>query len=184
MNEEIQRRQSEVAKAGRKTEENIKQIIEDDEYIKKNAIIVLGSQINGNKEIPEEEKNKLYVDYIINGNHLEEKIDDDIIIYSKIKKKIVCVISVKKSFRERGGETAYWGLKKKLENKDFKYICATPDVDNELFNPKNPEKRKKWRNILTAELDGVFVIKDNIEYEDDKFKVGKKYLINFIKDLI
>jgi len=126
----------------------------------------------------------LYVDYVIDGERFRGKIDDDIVIYSKKKRRIVCVISVKKSFRERGGETAYWGLKKNLEGRDFKYICVTPDVDNELFDPKHPDKKNKWRIILTAELDGIFVIRDDMEYEDGKFKVGREYLINFIRELV
>lgn len=187
--EEIRRkRQSEVSKAGRETERWVKDLIESDEEIRTNAIVVLGNQIDNVREIPREEKEKLFVEYVINTGKEEIrekfKIDDDIVIYSKVNKKIVCVISVKKSFRERGGETTYWGLKKRLEGRDFKYICVTPDVDNELFNPKEPNKRKKWRIILTAELDGVFVIKDDIEYEEGNFKVGKKHLINFIKELL
>lgn len=49
--------------------------------------------------------------------------------------------SVKKSFRERGGETAYWMVKKKESNK-----------------PYEPQKRNKWRSILTSEILGKRVL--------------------------
>jgi len=78
-------------------------------------------------------------------------------------------------------------VKKRETAKPFKYILATPDNDQELFKPDNPDKRNKWRSILTAERDGVFVIKENEEWEygkEENFKVGKRYLIEFIRSLI
>jgi len=97
--------------------------------------------------------------------------DADIIVYkiteergSKII-KILAIISVKNSFRERGFETAYW--KKKLsESKitsNIKVFMATPDKDDEIsFRVSNGTPRK-MRIILEYELDGIYLLKTNFE---------------------
>ena len=72
----------------------------------------------------DEKKEELKIPY----NDKKELIDADICIVRKIDKKLVCVISVKKSFRERGGQTAYWAVKVKQHKKNYKYILATPEV--------------------------------------------------------
>lgn len=103
---------------------------------------------------------------------------------TKKDSKLVCVISVKKSFRERGAQTAYWAIKIREANKNYLYILATPDVDKELYNPSNPDNKRKWRVILPYECDAVFVYgyKGRV-YEDEKFFVGDEYLIEYIKKL-
>jgi len=39
---------------------------------------------------------------------------------------------------------------------------------------------------LTAEMDGVFIVKEeqDHEYEEENFKVGRKHLIEFVKTLL
>ncbi|ADQ47340.1 hypothetical protein Calkro_2540 [Caldicellulosiruptor kronotskyensis 2002] len=190
--ENIKRRQSYVSKEGEKYEDFVKQILESDNYIRKNALIVRGPK--GEKYKKEEDFpidiEPLKIEYNSNGITGSYFLDSDLIVYSKRKNAIVCVISVKKSFRERGGETAYWMVKKNESKKAFKYILVTPDNDEELFKPNNPEKRNKWRSILTAEMDGVFVVKEEEEkdiaynYEEEFFKVGRKYLVDFIKKVV
>lgn len=188
--ENIKRRQSYVNKEGAKYEDFVKQILESDDYIRENALIVRGPK--GERYKKEESFSiniePLKIKYNSNGIKDSFFLDSDLIVYSKKKNAIVCVISVKKSFRERGGETAYWMVKKKESGKAFKYILVTPDNDEELFKPSNPKRRNKWRSILTAEMDGVFVIKENenidSNYEEDFFKVGRKHLIDFIKTII
>ena len=49
-------------------------------------------------------------------------------------------------------------VKKKESNKPYKYILVTPDNDNELFKPHEPQKRNKWRSILTSEILGKRVL--------------------------
>jgi len=190
--ENIKGRQSFVSKEGAKYEDFIINILKSDPYINQNAIIIKGEQQEKRDIIVLDENtfidaNILKIYYNSNGITASFFLDNDIIVYSKRKKAIVCIISVKKSFRERGGETAYWMVKKRETAKPFKYILATPDNDQELFKPDNPDKRNKWRSILTAERDGVFVIKENEEWEygkEENFKVGKRYLIEFIRSLI
>lgn len=189
--ENIKMRQSYVSKEGTKYEDFVIELLKSDNYIRQNAIICKGAKGEKSKKILLEEGISLDTELLkikYNSNNISRSflLDNDIIVYSKRKGTIVCVISVKKSFRERGGETAYWMIKKKESNKPYKYILVTPDNDNELFKPNEPQKRNKWRSILTAEMDGVFVIKEDkdIEYQEPFFKVGKCHLIDFIRDQI
>jgi type II restriction enzyme len=58
-------------------------------------------------------------------------------------------------------------------------------VDKELYNPKEPDRKRKWRTILSFECDGVFIYSFNGKvYKDNNFFVGKEYLIDFVKKLI
>ncbi|GAB6075363.1 BsaWI family type II restriction enzyme [Desulfurobacterium crinifex] len=174
-NERIER-QREVSEAGKQKEDEVIELLLNDEFIRENFLIDRPSKLSSdflNKE-----------DLKIPYNNQKELIDADICIVRKSDRRLVCVISVKKSFRERGGQTAYWAVKVKQHNKDFKYILVTPDVDQELYNPEKPEKRRKWRIILPFECDAVFVYSfDGKVYEEEKFFVGKNYLLDFIKKL-
>ena len=116
-------------------------------------------------------------------------IDTDICVVRKSDNKLVCVISVKKSFRERGGQTAYWAVKVKEHKKEYKYILATPDVDKELFKIEELERKlkrkRKWRIILPYECDAVFVYSyPGKVYRENNFYVGEEYLKEYIKKLL
>lgn len=179
--EEIKDRQSSVSREGRKTEREVVEILRKDEFISENFYVGTLAEARLSGFLDENNLENLEIDY----GHDKHLIDADVCIVKKKDRKVVAVISVKKSFRERGGQTAYWALKVKQSLKDFKYIVATPDVDEELFDKNNPGKKRKWRNILSFECDGVFVYSlPGREYKDGKFFVGKEYLIDFIKSLV
>ncbi len=168
-----QKRQSEVSKAGKEKEREIIDILLSDKEISDNFCVGIPSKVLKDKSLVE-----------IRYGKNKTQIDADICVIRKKDNKLVCVISVKKSFRERGGQTAYWALKIKQAGKDYKYILVTPDVDEELFDPKLPEKKRKWRVILPYECDSVFVYSYKGEvYKEEKFFVGKDYLIEYIKSL-
>ncbi len=169
----IKQRQSKASKEGGAKEGEVKKLLLSNEFIDKNFFIGKPSEVM-------KDKSPLYISYGKN----KAMIDADICVIRKKDNKLVCVISVKKSFRERGAQTAYWALKIKENKKDFKYVLATPDVDRELFNPENPQKKRKWRIILPYECDAVFVYsyKGKV-YKEDNFYVGIEYLEEFIKNL-
>lgn len=164
----IKKRQSKANKEGEVKEEEVKRILLEDEIIKENFLIGKPSEVL-------KDKSDLYIPY----NQEKAMIDADICVVRKRDNKLVCVISVKKSFRERGGQTAYWAVKVKEYNKGYKYILTTPDVDKELFDPTKPEKKRKWRIIL------VFIYSyEGKKYKENNFHVGKEYLKNYIKKLL
>ena len=110
--------------------------------------------------------------------------DADIIVY-KVNKdgnvKILAIISVKNSFRERGFETTYWKLKL-LESPitaNIKVFLATPDKDNEISYRFPNGRPKKMRIILEYELDGLYFLKDDFE-ETEKVKHFKEIISDII----
>ena len=97
--------------------------------------------------------------------------DGDIIIYKIVEKrvKILAILSIKNSFRERYTETPYWKLKLAENNltKDIKVFMITPDNDDEIsFLGVNP---KKSRIVMEYELDGIYLAKESFD-ESDKIK--------------
>ncbi len=93
--------------------------------------------------------------------------DADIIIYqgNEIYVNILCIISVKNSFRERGFETTYWKHKllENINTKHIKMFLATPDKDNEIAKIETKQGAKKMRVILEYELDGIYMLKSDFE---------------------
>lgn len=90
--------------------------------------------------------------------------DGDIIIYSYKDKmvRILAILSIKNSFRERYTETPYWKLKLKQSalTKHIKVFMVTPDNDDEISFKKNI---KKSRIVMEYELDGIYLAKDDFD---------------------
>ena len=109
--------------------------------------------------------------------------DGDIIIYKsenyRKMPKVLAILSVKNSFRERYTETPYWKLKL-LQNKNTKHIkvfMITPDKDNEIsFN----NKPRKPRIVMEYELDGIYLAKAEVDFNSNK---NVKSISELIKDL-
>lgn len=90
--------------------------------------------------------------------------DSDIIIYQAdvITPKILAILSIKNSFRERYTETPYWKLKlmqSKL-TKHIKVFMITPDNDDEISFNNNP---KKACIVMEYELDGIYLAKNDFD---------------------
>ncbi len=109
--------------------------------------------------------------------------DADIIIYKNHKDtvKIIAIVSVKNSFRERGFETTYWKLRLKESplTSHIKVYLATPDKDGEISYIAPRRRPKKMRVILEYELDGIYFLKEGFE------KTPKaKHFSEIIEDII
>ena len=109
--------------------------------------------------------------------------DGDIIIYKLIKDqpKIIAILSVKNSFRERYTETPYWKIKlsQSQVTNHIKVFMITPDKDDEISNGQNP---RKSRIVMEYELDGIYLAKDDFD-PSQKIK-SINFLINDLRDLI
>jgi len=192
----VKNRQSKAVKDGRNCELRVKEILENARKLKGRIEVEFGAVERKNRN--RDPSDPLVIRYDLGNDCGKECLyypDNDLIVRNKQTKKIICLISVKRSFRERGNGVAYWALKIRLLGKDFKYIVVSPDVDSELFDVNNPVAKNKWRVILTCETDGVFVIdkkneddkeknKKVVYYEEGKFKVGNRYLVEFIDSLL
>ncbi|MCI6343160.1 MAG: BsaWI family type II restriction enzyme [Campylobacter sp.] len=164
----IKTRQGWVNVVSRSLEQIIEIIICD--FCNKHKLKITNDKILKSKNLDEElnlVKRAILVDF---GENCVLP-DGDIIIYKIVEKrvKILAILSIKNSFRERYTETPYWKLKLAENNltKDIKVFMITPDNDDEIsFLGVNP---KKSRIVMEYELDGIYLAKESFD-ESDKIK--------------
>ena len=164
----IKTRQGWVSVVSRSLEQIIEIIICD--FCNKHKLKITNDKILKSKNLDEElnlVKRAILVDF---GENCVLP-DGDIIIYKIVEKrvKILAILSIKDSFRERYTETPYWKLKLAENNltKDIKVFMITPDNDDEIsFLGVNP---KKSRIVMEYELDGIYLAKESFD-ESDKIK--------------
>lgn len=176
----IDTEQSWRAFKGKNLEKLIEYIIKD-EIEKLNLSIINGNILEHNKYSDNKEldllKRNLAIDYGEFGMHLP---DVDIIIYEPNKIKIIAVLSVKVTLRERIAQTGYWKLKLMDSNitKDIKVFFIALDED-ETFSKK---PAKKGRAIVEVDTDGCYVLTENEFEKSDKVKLFSEF-INDLKKL-
>lgn len=94
----------------------------------------------------------------------EYSVLPDIILYQTNKDniKILAILSVKNSFRERFTETPYWKLKllQSPITSHIKVFMITPDNDDEISLKDKP---KKARIVMEHELDGLYLAKSRFD---------------------
>ncbi|QTP00109.1 endonuclease [Helicobacter pylori] len=107
----------------------------------------------------------------------------DIILYqtNKDNVKILAILSVKNSFRERFTETPYWKLKllQSPVTSHIKVFMITPDNDEEISFKDKP---KKARIVMEHELDGLYLAKSHFD-QSSKIK-GIENLLEDLKRLL
>ncbi|MGN8458970.1 BsaWI family type II restriction enzyme [Helicobacter pylori] len=113
----------------------------------------------------------------------EYSVLPDIILYqtNKDNVKILAVLSVKNSFRERFTETPYWKLKllQSPITSHIKVFMITPDNDDEISFKNKP---KKARIVMEHELDGLYLAKSHFD-QSSKIK-GIENLLEDLKRLL
>lgn len=176
----IDTEQSWRAFKGKNLEKLIEHIIKD-EIEKLNLSIINGNILEHNKYSDNNEldllKRNLVIDYGEFGMHLP---DVDIIIYEPNKSKIIAVLSVKVTLRERIAQTGYWKLKLMNSNitKDIKVFFITLDEDD-IFSKK---PAKKGRAIVEVDTDGCYILTENEFEKSSKVKLFSEF-INDLKKL-
>lgn len=165
---------------GKNLEKLIEHIIKD-EIEKLNLSIINCNILEHNKYSDNNEldllKRNLAIDYGEFGMHLP---DVDIIIYEPNKSKIIAVLSVKVTLRERIAQTGYWKLKLMNSNitKDIKVFFITLDEDD-IFSKK---PAKKGRAIVEVDTDGCYILTENEFEKSSKVKLFSEF-INDLKKL-
>ncbi len=113
----------------------------------------------------------------------EYSVLPDIILYqtNKDNVKILAILSVKNSFRERFTETPYWKLKllQSPITSHIKVFMITPDNDDEISFKDKP---KKARIVMEHELDGLYLAKSHFD-QSSKIK-GIENLLEDLKRLL
>lgn len=117
-------------------------------------------------------KRNLLIDFGQFGYHLP---DVDIVIFNPKTSKVIAVISVKVTLRERIAQTGYWKIKLRNQRltKHVKFYFVTPDEDGTLTKK---EPVKKGRAIVEADLDGTFVLSEADIEESGKVKMFGKFV--------
>ena len=165
---------------GKNLEKLIEHIIKD-EIEKLNLSIINGDILEHNKYSDNNKldllKRNLAIDYGEFGMHLP---DVDIIIYEPNKSKIIAVLSVKVTLRERIAQTGYWKLKLMNSNitKNIKVFFITLDEDD-IFSKK---PAKKGRAIVEVDTDGCYILTENEFEKSSKVKLFSEF-INDLKKL-
>lgn len=117
-------------------------------------------------------KRNLLVDYGEFGAHLP---DVDIIIYEPDNCRVLAVISIKVTLRERIAQTGYWKFKLASDRitKHIKVYFITPDEDGTLTKRR---PAKKGRAIVETDLDGSYILSENDIEESDKVKQFDRFI--------
>ncbi|WRC79285.1 endonuclease [Helicobacter pylori] len=113
----------------------------------------------------------------------EYSVLPNIVLYqaSKDNVKILAILSVKNSFRERFTETPYWKLKllQSPVTSHIKVFMITPDNDDEISLKDKP---KKARIVMEHELDSLYLAKSHFD-QSSKIK-GIESLLEDLKRLL
>lgn len=115
--------------------------------------------------------------------------DADIVIYryqaNGGRVKVLAILSVKNSFRERYTETPYWKLKLK-ENpntRTIKVFMVTPDNDDEVsFINRGKRGPRKARIVMEYDLDGIYLAKEDFDPSDRVKNISD--LVSDLKELV
>ncbi|GAA8071757.1 BsaWI family type II restriction enzyme [Helicobacter pylori] len=113
----------------------------------------------------------------------EYSVLPDIVLYqaSRDSVKILAILSVKNSFRERFTETPYWKLKllQSPITSHIKVFMIMPDNDDEISFKDRP---KKARIAMEHELDGLYLAKSHFD-QSSKIK-GIESLLEDLRRLL
>ena len=144
--------------------------------------VINGNQLERRKNLPQDlkqVKRNLAVDFNEFGLHLP---DADIVVYNPKNLRIIALLSIKVTLRERIAQTGYWKLKLLADEftKHIKVYFITPDEDGTLTS-KFPAK--KGRAIVEVDLDGSYVLTEADIEESDKVKLFEHFIEDF-KQLI
>ncbi|MBD3249556.1 endonuclease [Candidatus Woesearchaeota archaeon] len=113
--------------------------------------------------------------------------DADLVLYKyneKLEKvKVLCILSLKTSFRERFTETPYWKLKLKQDprTEKIKVFMVTPDNTDEISYSGSNGPRKA-RIIMEYELDGIYMARE--EFDESKKIKGLHDLFENLEEII
>ncbi len=169
-------RQGFVSAMGRALEKIIELLLKD--FCIKNNVKMTNDKILRAKSV-NGELDKVKRALLVHFREYSVLPDGDIVLYQTNKDniKILAVLSVKNSFRERFTETPYWKLKllQSPITSHIKVFMITPDNDDEISFKDKP---KKARIVMEHELDGIYLAKSGF---DESFKI--KGIENLLEDL-
>lgn len=117
-------------------------------------------------------KRNLSIDFGECGFHIP---DVDLVIYSPESSKVIAVLSSKSTLRERIAQSGYWNIKIKNYKltEHIKVFFVTPDEDGNFSDGKTMGKS---RAIVETDLDGAYIMTEQIIKESGKIKAFDKFI--------
>ncbi len=102
----------------------------------------------------DEARERVEIDFGEYGSHLP---DVDLVVYQPSRNRILAILSIKSSLRERATQTAYWRLKLHAQSntKNIRVFLLTPNSDDDLRSRRKP---KKNRAVLETDIDAIYVV--------------------------
>jgi len=116
------------------------------------------------------------------GEYGQHYPDVDLAVYQRSEHKILAILSIKTSLRERATQTAYW--RNKIRNfcktQNVKVFLLTPNSDDILRSNHAPNKQ---RAILETDIDATYIVNTFNVSIDDYLYQGKESRIRLISEL-
>lgn len=145
------------------------------EYILKQQLEAVGLELVHLDEVGD----LLKLDFGEYGQHYP---DVDLAVYQRSGHKILAILSIKTSLRERATQTAYWRNKIRdfYKTQNVKVFLLTPNSDDILRSNHAPNKQ---RAILETDIDATYIVNTfNVSLDDYLYK-GKDSRIRLINEL-
>lgn len=122
----------------------------------------------------------LELDFAQYGRHIP---DVDLAVFQPSKDRVLAILSVKSSLRERSTHTAYWRFKMHAfaQTRDIKVFLITPNSDNILLKEKAPNKP---RAVLENDIDGTYIVHEAGVALDDYVINGTQSRIKLVEQLV
>ena len=139
--------------------------------------VINGNQLERRKNLPQDLKQikrNLAIDFNEFGLHLP---DVDIVVYNPKNQRIIALLSIKVTLRERIAQTGYWKLK--LLADEFTEHIKVYFITDEDGTLTSKFPAKKGRAIVEIDLDGSYVLTEASIEESDKVKLFEHFIEDF-----
>ncbi|MDE2775719.1 MAG: BsaWI family type II restriction enzyme [Chloroflexota bacterium] len=122
----------------------------------------------------------LKIDFGEYGAHFP---DVDLVVFQRCRNRVLAILSIKASLRERATQTAYWRLKLRdySPTRNVKVFLLTPNSDDILRNNRQPNKQ---RAILETDIDAIYIVNTPDRSVSDYLYPGIDSRIRLIDDLV
>lgn len=122
----------------------------------------------------------LKIDFGEYGAHFP---DVDLVVFQRSRNRVLAILSIKASLRERATQTAYWRLKLRdySPTRNVKVFLLTPNSDDILRNNHHPNKQ---RAILETDIDAIYIVNTPDRSISDYLYHGVESRIRLINDLV
>ncbi len=117
------------------------------------------------------------------GEYGEHYPDVDLVVIQPSKNRVLAILSIKASLRERATQTAYWRLKLRdySQTRNVKVFLLTPNSDDILRNNHEPNKQ---RAILETDIDAIYIVNTPDRTISDYLYPGVESRIRLIDNLV